>query len=117
IYMSSLRGLRPRDDHPLYTISKAAIVMLARTAARWLGPRGIRSHVLCPGGVDTAFPRDWMGLNEFQHHALLEKAAKEIPLRRVARPDDIASLVTFLGSDQSMYLTGLVIPVDGGLSA
>jgi NAD(P)-dependent dehydrogenase (short-subunit alcohol dehydrogenase family) len=114
IYMSSIRGLQSRGQTPLYSISKAGIIMMARLFARNLGPEGIRANTICPGGVETAFPRDWLGLSQEEYKLVLEKSASDIPLRRVAQPGDIASLVTFLASDQSAYLTGLAIPVDGG---
>lgn len=117
IYMSSVRGLHARGKNPLYSMSKAGIIMMARLFARHLGPEGIRANVLCPGGVQTAFPRDWLGLSEDEYKVLLEKSAADVPLGRIAQPEDIAALVVFLASDQSAYLTGLAIPVDGGTMA
>lgn len=115
IYMSSGAGLRFFGRSPLYSISKASMLMMSRSFARHLGPEGIRVNALCPGPVETAFPSQ--GVDPAEHAALVAKWSKDIPLGRIAQPEDIAGVVAFLASDQSMYLTGLSIPVDGGILA
>jgi NAD(P)-dependent dehydrogenase (short-subunit alcohol dehydrogenase family) len=117
IYMSSGAGLRAGGRSPLYSVSKAAILMLARSFARELGPDGIRVNALAPGHVRTDFPRKWLGIGDADYQALVEARNQGIPLRRIAEPEDVAGVVLFLASDLSSYLTGLAIPVDGGLTA
>lgn len=114
IYMSSGGGLRPFGRSPLYSISKAAILMMTRTFARHLGPDGIRANALCPGPVETAFASRG---DDAAYRLAVERWSKDIPLGRVAQPEDVSNVVAFLASDQSMYLTGLAIPVDGGFLA
>lgn len=114
IYMSSIAGLSASEKNPLYCITKNAILMMMRSFARHLGPRGIRANAICPGHVQTDFPRRWSGLEEGDYLALIEKMGAQLPMGRVGQPADIAELVCFLASDQSKYLTGLTIPVDGG---
>lgn len=115
IYMASGAGLRFFGRSPLYAISKAGLLMMMRSFARHLGPDGIRVNALCPGPVETAFPGQGMEAGAYQ--ALKAKWSKDIPLGRIAQADDIANVVAFLASDQSMYLSGLSIPVDGGFLA
>lgn len=117
IYTSSIRGFRAHENTPLYCMSKAGILMLARSAARWLGPAGIRVNAICPGGVETTFPQEWLGLTDEQFQAVQQKSASAVPLGRIGQPDEIAALVKFLASDQSRYITGTAMTVDGGSSA
>jgi len=117
VYTSSVRGLRASDATPLYCMSKSAILMVARTFALHLGPSGIRANALCVGAVDTEFPRAWMSLTEEQLVDLRARSAAKIPIGRIAQPSEIASLVVFLASDQSSFLTGAAIPIDGGATA
>jgi NAD(P)-dependent dehydrogenase (short-subunit alcohol dehydrogenase family) len=87
--------------------------MTARAFAQHLGPDGVRVNVLCPGAVATAFPLQ--GVDPTTHAARVENMAQQIPLRRIATPEDVANLVVFLASDEASYLTGMTLPVDGGL--
>lgn len=112
ILMSSGGGLRYAGRSPLYAITKAAVVMMARTMAQDLGPSGIRVNAICPGAVDTPFAG---GESDPQKRAEgLATFAQRIPLRRVASADDVGQVVAFLASDAGAYLTGLTLPVDGG---
>ncbi|QDC37256.1 SDR family NAD(P)-dependent oxidoreductase [Sphingobium fuliginis] len=117
IYTSSIRGFRAHEGTPLYCMSKAGILMLARSAARWLGPDRIRVNAICPGGVETAFPQEWLGLTDEQFQAIQQKSASAVPLGRIGQPEEVAALVKFLASDQSLYITGTAMTVDGGSSA
>jgi NAD(P)-dependent dehydrogenase (short-subunit alcohol dehydrogenase family) len=117
IYTSSIRGFRAHEGTPLYCMSKAGILMLARSAARWLGPQGIRVNAICPGGVETGFPQEWLGLTDEEYLAIQQKSASAVPLGRIGQPQEAAALVKFLASDQSMYITGTAMTMDGGSSA
>jgi len=124
IYTSSTSGLRAGSHSPLYSATKAGILMLMRSVAKRLGPDQIRANAICPGPVETPFSRDFAqlargaaSLDETGHQAVLRSSGQTIPMGRVAQPDDVAGLVVFLASDQSTYLTGASIPVDGGLTA
>lgn len=115
LLMSSAGGLRYGGRSPLYATTKAALIMMAHALARDLGPDGIRVHVLCPGPVDTPFAgSDRDALSRARGLAAF---AREIPMRRVATADDVAQVVGFLASDAGSYLTGLTLPIEGGLLA
>ncbi len=115
LLMSSAGGLRYGGRSPLYATTKAAVVMMAHALARELGPDGIRVHALCPGPVDTPFGgSDRDAASRAQGMAAF---AREIPLRRVATAEDIGQAVAFLASDAGAYLTGLTLPIEGGMLA
>ena len=108
VFVSSVVGLLGSAGQVNYAASKSGLVGLARSIARELGSRGITANVVAPGFVDTDMTR-----------ALPDARRKEIvaavPLGRYASVDEIAGVVTWLGSDAAGYVTGAVIPVDGGL--
>jgi NAD(P)-dependent dehydrogenase (short-subunit alcohol dehydrogenase family) len=120
IYTSSTGGLRAGALSPLYGTTKAAILMLMRTVARQYGPDGVRANAICPGPVETPFSREFSrmaGRDEAAYRRGLEARGQSIPLGRVGQPDDVAGTTVFLASDKSMYLTGVSITVDGGMTA
>ena len=120
ILNSSVVGLTSDPGICAYATSKHALVGLMRTAAKEVAPRGIRVNSLHPGPVDNRFQRDVevtaTGLGEREAAAA---AAFEtmIPLGRHARPDEIAAAALFLAADESAFLTGAAVPLDGGMSA
>src|SRR5690606_15918337 len=91
-----------------YSASKAGLVGLARSVARELGSRNITANVIAPGFVDTDMTR---ALPEARREEILAT----IPAKRYAQADEIAGVVSFLASEDSSYVTGAVLPVDGGL--
>ena len=120
IYTSSTGGLRAGALSPLYGATKAGILMLMRSVSRQVGPEGIRANAICPGPVETPFSREFSrmaGRDEAEYKKGLEARGQTIPLGRVGQPEDVTGVTVFLASDHSMYLTGVSIPVDGGLTA
>jgi NAD(P)-dependent dehydrogenase (short-subunit alcohol dehydrogenase family) len=113
IYTASAGALKLGGRSPLYSISKSSILMMARAFARELGPARIRVNALCPGAIETGFPR-WSTLDEADYKATVERIGRGLPLGRIGQPEDVAGVVAFLASDQSMFVTGLAIPIDGG---
>jgi 3-oxoacyl-[acyl-carrier protein] reductase len=91
-----------------YAASKAGLVGFARSLARELGSRGITANVVAPGMTDTDMIA---ALPEQRREAMLAR----IPLARAAAPEEIAAAVVFLASEQAAYITGAVVPVDGGV--
>jgi len=108
VFISSVVGMSGSAGQVNYAASKAGLIGMARSIARELGSRNITANVVAPGFVDTDMT------------AALPAARKaellgQIPLGRYAAPDEVAQVVRFLASDAAAYVTGAVIPVDGGL--
>ena len=108
IFISSVVGLSGSAGQANYSSSKAGLVGLARSVARELGSRNITANVIAPGFVDTDMTR---ALPEARRTEIIA----QVPLRRYADPSEIASAVVFLASEGAGYITGAVLPVDGGL--
>ena len=108
VFISSVVGLSGGAGQVNYAASKAGLVGVARSIARELGSRSITANVVAPGYVSTDMTSE---LPETRREEILGS----IPLRRQASPEDVAAAVTFLASDAAGYITGAVLPVDGGL--
>lgn len=108
INMASVVGVHGNKGQANYSASKAGLIALAKSVAQEMGPRGIRANAIAPGFIETAMT------------AQLPDSVKEtyksiIPMRRGGTVDDIANVALFLASDLSAYVSGQVIPVDGGM--
>jgi 3-oxoacyl-[acyl-carrier protein] reductase len=108
VLMSSVVALLGSAGQANYAASKAGLVGFARSVARELGSRGITCNVVAPGPVSTDMTA---ALGE----ARLAELTAAVPLGRMAAPEEIAGVVAFLASADAAYITGAVIPVDGGL--
>ncbi len=108
INMASVCGLEGCTGHPHYSAAKAGILGFTRSVAKELIVQGVRVNALAPGYVDTATPRDG-------RDAQRRTIAARTPAQRLADPDEVASAVVFLASDESAYFVGATLSPNGGL--
>jgi 3-oxoacyl-[acyl-carrier protein] reductase len=108
ILISSVVGLLGSAGQINYSSSKAALVGFARSLTRELGARGITANVVAPGFIETDMTAELPAETQAEYK-------KSIPAGRFATPDEVAGVVTWLASDDAAYISGAVIPVDGGL--
>jgi NAD(P)-dependent dehydrogenase (short-subunit alcohol dehydrogenase family) len=121
ISTASAAGLQGGWSAAGYTIAKHAVVGVVRQAVAELAPLGIRSNAIAPGIIMTPIMARTFGVPVEKSDEFVDFLASKLdhtqPIGRVGRPDDIAKVATFLASDLSGYMTGVVVPVDGGATA
>jgi NAD(P)-dependent dehydrogenase (short-subunit alcohol dehydrogenase family) len=111
---ASVAGLKGNSTVPAsaYTVSKGAVMALTKQIAVSYAAHGIRCNAMCPGPIETAILAPWLAQD-----GVRERFEAQIPLRRVGLTEDVASLALFLASDESSWITGALIPIDGGILA
>jgi NAD(P)-dependent dehydrogenase (short-subunit alcohol dehydrogenase family) len=118
INISSLGGMRSLPGRPAYCTSKAGLIMLTQQAAQDYGPHKVRCNAVCPGGIKTTMTEEGfgevgkiLGMDYDDFYAMI---SSELPLHRFAEADEIAGICTYLASDDSSFMTGAVLAIDGG---
>lgn len=118
INIASLGGMRCLPGMPAYCSSKAGLIMLTQQAALDYGRHNIRCNAVCPGGVKTEMTKQDFGqfgkMLGIEPDTFIDQIALEIPMRRFAASPEIGGLCSYLASDDSSFMTGAVITLDGG---
>ncbi len=109
INIASIAGIRPQFQSLLYSMTKAALIMLTQSYALELGPRGVRVNAIAPGLVETTLS-EFYWKDESRFRPLMERQ----PIKHLGQPSEIAEIALMLASDNASYLTGQTIIVDGG---
>jgi 3-oxoacyl-[acyl-carrier protein] reductase len=113
INMASVTALRPRPGMTWYNATKAAVISVTQSMAAELAPDRIRVNAIAPGVARTAMFDAIFGAGEAAEEAH-ERLAATFPLGRLARPSDVAAAAVYLASDEAEFVTGVILPVDGG---
>ena len=109
IFISSVVGISGNQGQANYAASKAGLIGLAKSISKELGSRNITSNVVAPGYIET-------DMTSFLDDQNKENIIEQLSIKRIGKPEDISNVVSFLCNEESEYITGQVIPVDGGLS-
>lgn len=121
VFVSSVQAFVTQTAVAAYTTSKGALNALARSIAIDEAPLGVRANTVCPGSVDTPMLRStarrFCDGSDEAVSALVESFGRSHPLGRVARPAEVAEAIAFLAGDRASFITGVALPVDGGLLA
>jgi NAD(P)-dependent dehydrogenase (short-subunit alcohol dehydrogenase family) len=118
IFTSSTSGLIGSPFSPLYSFTKGGIIALVRSMALAMAADGVRVNAVAPGMVETPGLSGFFRIDDPEEMQRRKEAfAATIPLARPSQPEEIANVVLFLASPMSSYVTGVTIPVDGGVTA
>lgn len=109
INIASVSGFRPQLHSMLYSMSKAALIMMTKSYALELGPKGVRVNGIAPGLIQTVLS-EYYWKDERRREELVGKQ----PIRRIGQPADVAELALLMASDRGSYMTGQTVVVDGG---
>ncbi len=118
VNMSSLAAIRPKPYLSAYAASKAAVVALTQSLAQEVAPFGITVNAILPGDIDTAFKQWGLQIESMvrgrPYDQVYAEAVAQIPVGRMGLPEDVASLVAYLASDEAGFITGQAYPLTGG---
>ena len=109
IFISSVVGISGNQGQSNYAASKAGLIGFAKSVSKEMGARNITSNVIAPGYIET-------DMTSFLSEENKENIIEQLSIKRIGKPEDISNIVSFLSSEESEYITGQVISVDGGLS-
>ena len=109
VFISSVVGISGNQGQANYAASKAGLIGLSKSISKEMGSRNITSNVVAPGYIET-------DMTSFLDDQNKENIIEQLSIKRIGKPEDISNVVSFLCSDESEYITGQVIPVDGGLT-
>ena len=118
IFTASVSGIVGSPLSPLYSMTKGGVVLLAKSLALRLAPRGIRVNAICPGPIDTSMLPQFFGRDtDADVSDIIAKFTDNVPLGRPGQAHEIAAAAAFLASDDASFITGVALPVDGGYLA
>lgn len=112
INVSSIEGLSPSPMMGIYSMTKAAVIMMTKALAKELGGSNVRCNCICPGLTETKFAKVLIDTPEIYEHYIARA-----PLARHAQPSEIVGAAVYFASDASSYTTGAILPIDGGTAA
>lgn len=122
IFTASATGLVGSPYSPLYSMAKGGVVMLAKALAVHVAADGVRANAICPGPIDTPMLPRFFGRAGTTGESGLDDELRgflrtSVPMGRAGKPEEVAAVALFLASDDSSFVTGVALPVDGGITA
>ena len=111
---ASCWGMYPGPDHPIYVMSKAAIASLTQCLGRDHAHQNIRVNAVCPNEVNTPMIRSGFKIRGLDPEKAIEQLNSSVPLGHIAQPDEISDVILFLASEESRYMCGSLVEVNGG---
>jgi meso-butanediol dehydrogenase/(S,S)-butanediol dehydrogenase/diacetyl reductase len=115
VNVGSITGIRGTENMVAYSASKSGIVSMTASLALDLAKDNIRVNAVCPAAIRTRMVTNWLS-NEKDPETAEAAVMQKHPIGRIGRPEEVASVIAFLASDDASFMTGLTIPVDGGRS-
>src|SRR5690349_9865141 len=109
VNIASISGIRPQHHGMLYSMTKAALIMMTQSYAMELGPRGVRVNAIAPGMIQTVLSEYY-----WKDEARRERIMEDQPVKHLGQPEEIAEMAVLLASDRGSYITGQTMIVDGG---
>src|SRR6516165_178417 len=109
INISSISGVRPQFEGFMYSMTKAALIMMTQSYALELGPKGVRVNAIAPGMIQTVLSEYY-----WKDDAKLQRIMDEQPIKHLGQPEEVAEMAVLLASDRGSYITGQTMIVDGG---
>jgi dehydrogenase/reductase SDR family protein 4 len=109
INIASISGIRPQYHGMLYSMTKAALIMMTQSYAMELGPKGVRVNAIAPGMIQTVLSEYY-----WKDETKLQKILDDQPIKHLGQPEEIAELAVLLASDRGSYITGQTMVADGG---
>ena len=109
VFITSIVGIMGNQGQANYAASKAGLIGLSKSIAKEMGSRNITSNVIAPGYIET-------DMTAFLTDEQKDNIIEQLSIKRIGKPEDVANIVSFLSSEESEYITGQVIPVDGGIT-
>jgi NAD(P)-dependent dehydrogenase (short-subunit alcohol dehydrogenase family) len=109
VNIASISGIRPQHHGMLYSMTKAALIMMTQSYALELGPRGVRVNAIAPGMIQTVLSEYY-----WKDEAKFQRLMDDQPVKHLGQPEEIAELAVLLASDRGSYITGQTIVADGG---
>jgi NAD(P)-dependent dehydrogenase (short-subunit alcohol dehydrogenase family) len=109
INIASISGLRPQYHGMLYSMTKAALIMMTKSYAQELGPHGVRVNAIAPGLIQTVLSEYY-----WKEESILAQILERQPIRHLGQPEEVAEMALLLASDRASYITGQTLVIDGG---
>jgi NAD(P)-dependent dehydrogenase (short-subunit alcohol dehydrogenase family) len=116
VNMASMVGLVGKANHCSYSASKGGIISMSKSMALDLAKYGIRVNIICPGWIRSEMNENWFQQKGDKEQGIRDQINKMHPFGRIGEPEEVASVIAFLASEDASFITGVAMPIEGGLT-